>query len=55
MWKDKLWSAMNNVEDYVVNSYPIYGNYYFVKKSDLYNKLQLLYNSLPQELINNKD
>ena len=55
MWKDKLWSAMNNVEDYVENSYPIFGNYYLVRKSGFYNKLQLLYNSLPQELINNKD
>lgn len=54
-WKDKLWAAMNDVEYYVESCFPILGSYYLVKKSGLYNKFQLLYNSLPQELIDNKN
>ena len=55
MSQDKLYTAMNQIEDYIYKGFPIFGLYSLVYKSGLYNKFKLLYDSLPQELIDNKD
>ena len=55
MSQDKLYTAMTQIEDYIYKGFPIFGSYSFVYKSGLYNKFKLLYDSLPQELIDNRD
>jgi len=55
MTQDKLYTAMTQIEDYLDKSLSILGLYSLVYKPVLYNKFKLLYDSLPQELIDNKD
>lgn len=55
MTQDKLYTVMNQIEDYIYKGFPIFGSYSLVYKSGLYNKFKLLYDSLPQVLIDNKN
>lgn len=55
MSPDKLYTAMTQVEECIDKGFNLLGYYRLVKKSDLYNKFKLLYDSLPQKLIDNRD
>lgn len=55
MLQDKLYTAMTQVEEYIDKGFTLLGYYRLVKKSGLYNKFKNIYDSLPQELIDNRD
>ncbi len=56
MSPDKIYTAITQVEECIDSSLRLWGYYYrVVNKSCLYNKLKNLYDSLPKELIDNKD
>ena len=55
MTQDKLYAAIAQIEEYIDNGLTLLGYYCIVKKSGLYNKFKLLYDSLPQELMDNRD
>lgn len=56
MAQNELYTAMNQIEEYLYQGFSVFGGCYrLVKKSDLYNKCRLLYESLPQELVDNKE
>lgn len=51
-----LYNVIAQIEKFVCEGFTIFGGpYRLVYKSGLYNKFKLLYDSIPQELINNKD
>ena len=49
------YTVMRQIEAYIDNGFTILGSYKIVKKTELYNKFKTLYNSLPKEIIDNKD
>lgn len=55
MSHDLLYTLMNQIEEDIDKSVRVLGLYRIVNKSALYSKFKLLYDSLPQELIYNKD
>ena len=55
MSQNKLYTAINQVEECITKSFLILGSYSLVYKTELYDKFKLLYESLPQELIANRD
>lgn len=53
--KDTMYAIMNQIEEYINQSFSLFGGYSFVRKTELYEKFKLLYESIPQEMISKKD
>lgn len=55
MPQSELYTAIDEIEKYIYSGFSVFGGYYIVKKTELYNKFKKVYNSLPQEILANRD
>lgn len=49
------YKIMEQIENYINCGLSLFGGFSILKKSELYDKFKALYNSLPKELVENKD
>lgn len=49
------YKIMEQTENYINCGFSLLGGFRVVKKSELYEKFKMIYDSLPQELIDNKN